>query len=176
MQPAPPGISLMGNSRTGPGLNQRGWPRIRNRLFHLYFLARRPMTLGVRIAVHDRPSNSVLLVRHTYVPGFQLPGGGVEAGETMHQAMERELLEEANVASLQAPRLVSMHYNRSVSRRDHVALFVTEHYVRHGPKQPDREIAEAGFFRIDDLPAETTDATRRRIVELFHGGDTSPYW
>ncbi|TIR95976.1 MAG: hypothetical protein E5X13_27385, partial [Mesorhizobium sp.] len=58
---------------------QTGWAGLRARLFHLYFLLRRPMTLGVRGLIYDRASNSIFLIRHTYVPGWQLPGGGVEA-------------------------------------------------------------------------------------------------
>ena len=62
---------------------QTGWPGLRARLFHGYFLLKRPMTLGVRGLVLDEVEGKVFLIRHTYVPGWQLPGGGVELGETM---------------------------------------------------------------------------------------------
>ncbi|RUX90899.1 NUDIX domain-containing protein, partial [Mesorhizobium sp. M7D.F.Ca.US.004.01.2.1] len=81
---------------------QTGWAGLRARLFHLYFVLRRPMTLGVRGLIHDTASNSVFLIRHTYVPGWQLPGGGVEVGETLAEALARELAEEGNIA-LTAP-------------------------------------------------------------------------
>lgn len=155
---------------------QTGWPWLRSRLFHLLFLVRRPMTLGVRIVVHDVSTRSVLLVRHTYVPGFQLPGGGVESGETIRQALERELAEEANVRLTGEPKLVSTHFNRHVSRRDHVLLFVATDYVADGPKLPDREIAEAGFYPMDALPHDTTAGTRRRIAEIFGEARISAYW
>ena len=44
---------------------QTGWPGLRGRLFHLYFLLRRPMTLGVRGLVHDREKSTIFLIRHT---------------------------------------------------------------------------------------------------------------
>ena len=155
---------------------QTGWPGLRGRLFHLYFLLRRPMTFGVRGVVHDEARGAVFLIRHTYVPGWQLPGGGVETGETALEALERELAEEGNIELTGAPRLVSMHFNRRASRRDHVALYLVTAYAQRAPKLPDREIAEAGFFPLDALPADTTPATLRRLDELFSGAPASPYW
>ncbi|MER9654291.1 NUDIX domain-containing protein [Mesorhizobium sp. M0152] len=163
---------------TGPqdAFRQTGWPGLRARLFHLYFVLRRPMTLGVRGLVHDTASNSVFLIRHTYVPGWQLPGGGVEVGETMVEALARELAEEGNIALTDPPMLKSTHFNRRSSRRDHVGFYLIEQFSQTAPKLPDREIAEAGFFPIDRLPEGTTPATLRRIAEVFHGEPASPYW
>ncbi|CCV09032.1 NUDIX hydrolase [Mesorhizobium metallidurans STM 2683] len=155
---------------------QTGWPGFRARLFHLYFVLRRPMTLGVRGLVHDRASNSVFLIRHTYVPGWQLPGGGVELGETLVEALVRELAEEGNIALSAPPLLKSMHFNRRASRRDHVGLYLIEGFSQTAPKLPDHEIAEAGFFPLDRLPEGTTPATLRRIAEIFGGEQPSPYW
>ncbi|WP_027058442.1 NUDIX domain-containing protein [Mesorhizobium loti] len=155
---------------------QTGWPGLRARLFHLYFLLRRPMTLGVRGLIHDTASNSIFLIRHTYVPGWQLPGGGVEVGETMADALARELVEECNIALTGPPVLKSMHFNRRSSRRDHVGFYLIEHFSQTTSKLPDHEIAEAGFFPLDRLPEGTTPATLRRIAEIFDGKPTSAYW
>lgn len=134
------------------------------------------MTLGVRALVQDKASNSVFLIRHTYVPGWQLPGGGVEVGETLAEALTRELAEEGNIALNAPPVLRSMHFNRRSSRRDHVGLYLIEHFNQTAPKLPDHEIAEAGFFPLDRLPEGTTPATLRRIAEIFGGEPASPYW
>ncbi|TPL60065.1 NUDIX domain-containing protein [Mesorhizobium sp. B2-4-2] len=157
-------------------LRQTGWPGLRARLFHLYFVLRRPMTLGVRGLIHETASNSLFLIRHTYVPGWQLPGGGVEIGETMAEALARELAEEGNITLTAPPVLRSMHFNRRASRRDHVGLYLIEKFSQTAPKLPDREIAEAGFFPLDRLPQGTTPATLRRIAEVFGGKPPSPYW
>lgn len=155
---------------------QTGWLGLRARLFHLYFMLRRPMTLGTRGLVHDTASNSVFLIRHTYVPGWQLPGGGVETGETMEEALARELSEEGNIELLGPPDLRSVHYNSQASPRDHVGFYLITSFRQRTPKLPDREIAEAGFFPLDRLPDATTPATLRRIREVFEDAEVSKYW
>ena len=150
--------------------------RLRVRLFHLWFLARRPITFGVRAVVHDRARGQVFLIRHTYMPGWQLPGGGVEVGETALQSLARELVEEANVELTAPPVARSVHLNRHASRRDHVAIYLVEHFRQTAPKRPDMEIAEAGFFPLDALPEGTTAGTRRRLAEIFDGAEPSGEW
>ena len=154
---------------------QSGWAGLRGALFHKYFLLRRAMTLGVRAMVYDRAANSVFLVRHTYVPGWQFPGGGVELQETMVEALARECEEEGNIAFTD-PVLRSMHFNRKVSRRDHVGFYLIERFRQDAPKKRDLEIAETGFFPLDALPSDTTTATHRRIAEVLNGSPVSPYW
>lgn len=149
--------------------------RFTRRLIALGARFQRPMTLGVRgLVLDDR--RRVLLVRHTYVSGFYLPGGGVETGETLVDALKRELHEEANVMLDETPELFGIYFNRRFSTRDHVALYVARAFRVIEPRAPDREIAEAGFFALDALPAETTAATRARLAEALEKAPVSPYW
>jgi ADP-ribose pyrophosphatase YjhB (NUDIX family) len=158
--------------RSMPTLSQ--WLRVK--LFHGWFLLRRPMTLGVRGIVHDAEAATVFLIRHTYINGWQLPGGGVEVGETMRLSLERELAEEGNIELTGEPRLVSIHLNRQASRRDHVALYLVTDYRQPTPKLPDHEIAESGFFPLTSLPEATTPATRRRLAEVFGDAAVDLHW
>lgn len=155
-------------------LRQRFEPAIR-RVLHLYWRFSRGMTLGVRALVLDE-AGRVFLVRHSYVSGWYLPGGGVEVGETTLEALERELMEEGNIALTAPPVLHGIYFNSRVSRRDHVALFVVRAFRQDGPPQPDHEIVEHGFFSLYALPEDATRASRARIAEVLHGAPVSPHW
>lgn len=150
--------------------------KIKQWLFHTYFLLRRPMTLGVRAIVLDEAKSQVFLVRHTYVKGWHLPGGGVERGETFKQALTKELREEGNIVLTAEPQLFGLYNNAHVSRRDHVAVYVCCAFEQVKPHQPDREIAEARFFALDALPDGVTAATTRRINEVLNGGVPDELW
>ena len=148
----------------------------RHRLFHTYFLLRRPMTLGARGVILDEAARSVFLIRHTYVPGWQFPGGGVETGHTIEHTLAKELMEEGTIELTARPQLFAIYHNAHASKRDHVALYVCRSFRQTAPRLPDREIAETGFFRLDALPEGTTAATRRRLAEILDGAEISLTW
>ncbi len=133
------------------------------------------MTMGVRVIVQS-PENEVLLVRHTYVSGWHLPGGGIETGEVAAETVRKEVHEEANIRVCGSPRLLSVHQNRLATKRDHVLLYHVDEWEREGKFIPNREIAEIGFFAPDSLPEGTTPSTRRRLEEFFHGKPADDFW
>lgn len=146
------------------------------RLMHYVHLVRRSHTLGVR-AIVQKDDGSVLLVKHTYVPGWYLPGGGIEWGETFDEALKKELMEEAGITLNGKAKLLAVYQNRRASKRDHVALYNCPHWQQDNkPKLPNHEIIAAEFFPLDELPDGTTDATKRRLAELDTGGPYSDYW
>ena len=153
---------------------------ILNRLIVRYYLFvslfRRGMTLGVRAAVFDRHGR-VFLVKHSYMPGWYLPGGGVERGETMRQALDRELIEEAGIRLAAPAALYGLYLNRRVSARDHVALYVCREWTQPvPPKVPNLEIVACGFYAPDALPEGTTEGTRRRLAEIAQGLEPAAEW
>jgi 8-oxo-dGTP pyrophosphatase MutT (NUDIX family) len=149
--------------------------RLFQRLAHLVFRVTRGMTLGVRAIVLSE-SDAVFLVRHTYAPGWHLPGGGVEPGETLAQALAKELREEGNIRLTGDASLHGVFLNRSASKRDHVAVYLVRDYVQDSPKQAGREIAEGRFFPLDSLPEGTTRGTRARLREVLDEEPLTPDW
>src|SRR6201988_229380 len=145
------------------------------RIFHLYWRLVRGMTLGVRGVVLDG-EGKVFLIHHTYVTGWHLPGGGVEAGDTFLEALKRELMEEGMIELLAEPALHGLFFNSHVSRRDHVAVYIVREFRQLRLPQPNHEIAACGFFAVDALPADTTEGTRRRIAEVVHGQKSIATW
>lgn len=157
-----------------------------NRLKFMLFLAARPvlravyrqqrgMTLGTRTVVLRGDPAEVLLVRHAYAPGWMLPGGGVERGESLEQSARRELAEEAGIIAEGPLQMHGMFLNDAQFRGDHVACFVLRRF-REAGFVPNTEIAEARFFPVASLPEATSPGTRRRIAEILDGAAPPPAW
>ncbi len=142
---------------------------------HLFFLLTRPLTLGARGIVLNN-AREVLLVRHRYEQGWQLPGGGIEIGESALDALRREVLEETGIEILSEPLLLGAYHNRDVSDRDHVLVYRCDHSRPTTSKTLSGEIAVSGFFPIDDLPKGTTPGTKRRLAECFEGQTLHENW
>lgn len=134
----------------------------------------RGLTLGARALVVD-PDGRILLIEHSYTPGWHFPGGGVERDETTEEAIHRELVEEAGILPGHRPRLVSVHSNARLFRGDHVLLYRIEHWTV-GPATSRGEILRVGWFHPSELPEATTPGTRRRIAEMLDGGPPDLFW
>jgi 8-oxo-dGTP pyrophosphatase MutT (NUDIX family) len=146
-----------------------------NRLLHFYWRFSRGLTFGVRAVVLDGDGR-VFLIKHSYAEGWHLPGGGVEAGETLLEALARELLEEGNIELTGPPMLHGVFFHPIYSRRDHVTIYVVREFRQSRKPEPNREIAAHGFFPIDALPAGTTAGTRARIAEVAVGKTAPDRW
>jgi ADP-ribose pyrophosphatase YjhB (NUDIX family) len=145
------------------------------RTMHVYWRLTRGLTLGVRGLVIDA-DRRIFLVRHTYVRGWHLPGGGVEPGETLRSAVVRELREEGNIEVTEPPVLHGMFFDPRFSRRDHIACFVVQSFRQDAPPKPGLEIAAARFFALDELPGDTGAGSRARIAEVLLGAPASERW
>ena len=98
------------------------WYAFTTPLVQQWWRMSRGVTLGVRVAAIDE-AGRVALIRHTYRPGWHLPGGGVDRGENAEEAARRELAEEANAVVEGSLELLSVHSNFTEMRGDHVLFY-----------------------------------------------------
>lgn len=140
-----------------------------------YWRYSRGLTLGAQGVVLDG-ENRVLLIRHTYRPGWHFPGGGVEKGETLEDALRRELLEEAGITLTGPPELFGLYANHRLFPGDHIGLFVVRAWEQPAMPRPNAEIAEQAMFPWDALPEAVSPPTRERVAEVMGARRPAPHW
>lgn len=128
-----------------------------------YWVVARPLTLGVRVIMQR--GDEVLLVKHTYQRHWYFPGGLVERGEMLDQAARREAREEVG-ATLGPLSLVGVFSNFDEGKADHITVFRCTEFTLAPSASP--EIERCAFFKLNDLPADTSPGTRRRISLLLN--------
>jgi 8-oxo-dGTP pyrophosphatase MutT (NUDIX family) len=148
--------------------------KLRIAVMRPYFKIARGMTLGARTAVIDGQGR-FLLVKHTYTPGWIFPGGGVERGESCEMAARREVEEEAAVVPKGELKLIGIFNNDREMRGDHLAFYVLREFEQK-TFRPGAEIADAQFFRPEELPNRMNGGSRRRIAEIVEGRTPSLDW
>jgi ADP-ribose pyrophosphatase YjhB (NUDIX family) len=151
-------------------------------LFYLYnvihflrrilFRAFNIKTLGVRALILK--DNQILLVRHTYLKGWYLPGGGVNHSESPTQGIIREVREEVGGVVTEPVRLLAVYYNTKLGWDDYVLLYEVKLSSQQG--QHDREIAEVRWFNIQQLPEDISPSTRKRIDEHLFNLPVIDHW
>ncbi|MGZ8998204.1 MAG: NUDIX domain-containing protein [Allosphingosinicella sp.] len=133
--------------------------RIRRWLFRRF----RVKTHGVKVMVFN-VRGELLLVRHSYGNrcNHLIPGGGIKPFEKPEAAALREVREEVGL-EVELLQFVASYYSESEGKRDTVELFTA--FSDKVPTTASREIDEATFFALDDLPDTLSPATVRRVKE-----------
>jgi len=135
------------------------------RIFGLRWRLMGTINIGVRIMLLR--GDTVVLVRHSYLPGWLLPGGGVKKLETLEQAARREALEEVGATTTGPVHLLGVFSNFAERKSDHVALFVCEEFTIDESVHS-WEILQWCHHPIGRLPKEA-----RRVgdkIELYRSG------
>lgn len=130
--------------------------------FKVYCFLFRPIRMGVRVMMIDH--DKVWLVRHTYLSGWFMPGGGLNKWESLDQAARREAREETG-ANLGAMTFIGVFTSFVQWKTDHTAIFLCNDFNFVG--KSDAEIAELKAFPLDGLPGETY-GLHRLLLEKYH--------
>jgi ADP-ribose pyrophosphatase YjhB (NUDIX family) len=143
------------------------------RVMHFYWRSR-ARDAGARAMVIDG-TGRIFLIKHSYVDGWHLPGGGVETGERFSMRLHEARRGRKHPAQC-SPQLFGIYFNKRASRRDHVAMFIVRDFLQDGDPRPNREIVAHGFFHPNALPEDTGRGTRARVAEVFGNAPLSEFW
>ena len=112
--------------------------------------------------------NRVLLVKPTYKPGWEIPGGVVELDESPKQCCQREVREELGIERKIGDLLV-VDYNSPMEDRTESLMFIfnggTLSLSEIASFQlNENELKEFRFFTADTLPKEMVNILRNRVM------------
>ena len=122
--------------------------------------------MGVRcIILNDQ--QQVLLVKHTYISGWHLPGGGLNPGESVEDGVFREVQEETGLILENKPMLKGVFHNRETTNRDHIVLFFSKTSQTADSLNKSMEIKTVDFFSLKALPEDVDPAAEGWIVSAI---------
>lgn len=110
---------------------------------------------------------SVLLVKPTYKPGWEIPGGVVELNESPKQCCKREVHEELGLTR-KIGNLLVVDYNSDTENKTESLMFIFNGGVLTSSDIQSiqlhrEELSEFRFFSSANLPKELTPALRNRV-------------
>jgi len=118
--------------------------------------------------------NKILLVRHSYVRGWLLPGGGVGRAEPPAEAILRELKEEIGLVRSSPPEFVGLYSRRTGWVTNVIALYRIDNAEFNF--RSNLEIREVQFVDPVAPPDGTPPSVRRRLSEFARLQPQSAHW
>jgi ADP-ribose pyrophosphatase YjhB (NUDIX family) len=106
-----------------------------------------------------------LLARRRDIGLWNLPGGGLERGETVEQGLAREVMEEVG-ATIRVVRLVGVY--SKPQKNEIVLTFLCKLASDDEPTTSD-EVSEIGWFKPDRIPDDTLPKHRQRVTDAALG-------
>lgn len=104
-------------------------------------------------------------------------GGGVKKGESPLAAILREIQEEVGIIPASLPKIFSVYYSHLEKRDDYIILYLLElKDFKQNENVTSWEIKEKKWFSFDNLPLDTSPATKRRIEEYLGMQTMSDIW
>lgn len=142
-------------------------------IIKFYQIIFRVRTNGARAMILNE-HGEVLLVLHSYFPGWHFPGGGVNKGESPREAVIREVKEEAGIIVKETPKIFECYFHKIAGVDDIISLYIIRKFECQSFKSS--EILEAKWFSLKNLPSDLSKASKRRINEVFYNYKISEKW
>jgi ADP-ribose pyrophosphatase YjhB (NUDIX family) len=130
-------------------------------------------SVGVNIAILQ--DGAILLTQRDDFEVWCLPGGDVEAGETLAQAAVREAREETGL-EVRLTRLVGVYSRPGFSRFNGIVVVFAGHAVGGELRIQPGETIDLRFFEPHNLPEEIVPLAPRRIQDAINGSGGSVAW
>ena len=141
-----------------------------NRLYKMLILAE--SMVGIKIngaqAIVLR-GNEVLLVKTTYRPYWEFPGGKIEAYEAPESTAIRETKEEAHVFIKRLERKLGTYTERRAYTTITIHVYIAGDWEELPLWQPSLEIGDRRFFPLSALPPDLSPKTAKRLSEYQSG-------
>lgn len=134
---------------------------------------RRPV-VGIAAAARA-PDGRWLLIRRTDTGEWALPGGTLEWGERLRDAIARELGEEAGVDVIELGAVSGVYSDPDRDQRFHAVTVVVHARVSEPLRPPvnPMEVAEVGLFEAGELPQRLAHGMTRMLDDAVGG---TPSW
>jgi ADP-ribose pyrophosphatase YjhB (NUDIX family) len=143
-------------------LVSKAWKRIPPKIrLHIIRSTQKKFTVSA-VAVVINEEGKVLILDHLLRPGagWALPGGFIEANEQAEAAIKREIREETTL------ELENVHLVHVRTINLHIEILFRAN-ASGNPRPNSREIKEAGWYALDEIPAETSGVQKRIIREVL---------
>lgn len=140
--------------------------KIASGIRRVYYFIVRPKTIGVKCLIEC--NGEYLFIKQTYgshMSNWNLPGGGVERGESVESAVAREVFEEVGIVLSEVAK-VKKYVSNFEYKVDTVHCFyakvVSKHFVINT-----NEISEAVWFPKNNIPENISRSIKESLISLL---------
>jgi len=122
--------------------------------------------------------DEVMLIKTTYRPHWEFPGGAIDKGESAEDAAIREAQEEAGIVVSKVVKKLGTYMGHAYMQQVTYHVFLAGGWMENNKWASGFEIAERQFFPLNALPLNISPGAKKRLEELAHvqDGEFSGDW
>lgn len=111
-------------------------------------MVKTPLLDVVRVVISE--GGKILLVQEFDDENWKLPGGKIHEGETIYQALVREVKEELGLAITED--MIIKHLSTNIPHSENIRHIFLVRGIKAKDIQETEEVVEARFFTLEELP------------------------